>query len=367
MNAPDRPGTGAADADSVRAMLDRGDVAGALRQADAGLARPDGGSALRLARAAALAAAGRYDEALEDTVIAGEQAGACDDTATLVDALSQAGAVLRATGDPEAAVQTLQHAESLAQGLGDALRLARVLRNLGVTASLLGQHAVALQHLGEAVRALERHADAGETRHARLSLLNARNRQLETLDAAWARAEAKALLPAWQRLAEEFEANDQARLALMAWGNHAITLRVAGQAQAAADALAALAPRYRAAGMRPNEALGLAEQSRCLEDLGDVPAAHQQLALGVQQLRAAGVHDDLVAALAGLARLSRAMGRPDEAEVAEAERQALVARRTDEAAREALAQRHRRRLAQRLAQRLTPGAPSTGSPALRSR
>jgi tetratricopeptide (TPR) repeat protein len=338
----------------VRQLVEQGspDEARALLQAALPASRGGERAELLLAAAALSAHEGDYATGLEQAVEAGEISDAARDQAGLCTALAQAGAMLRAAGDNAAAVQTLAQAEQLARHLADPLRLAQVLRSLGVAGSLLGRHDDALGALQEAVALFEGLAADDEARLARLSLQNARSRQLEGRhvdDPERRKIENAALVGEWAQLAQALSDAGHRRLALMAWGNHAITLHRAGQPEEAAAALQGLLLHYRELGMRPNEGLTQAELARCRQTQGQTLPALAHAREAVRLLREAGTQDDLLEALGDLARIALDAGDDETARAADTERRALSARRDDETARRALERRRWRLSLGRLA------------------
>lgn len=329
-----------AAADLVRAMVQRGDTAQAVALAQETLALVQGGERAHvlLAAGAAHAAQGRFADALQACVEAGEWFESQGDTAGLCDALSQVGSVLRSAGDHAASVAALRRAEGLARAGSDPLHQARVARNLGVSASMLGRHDEALLQLTRAVALLQTHAPPSEARAARLSLLNARGRRMDGLPPSAARQrEGESQLLAWAQLAQAMADAGEARPSAMAWGNHAITLQRLGRTDEAIAALLALTTRYQAYGMRPNEGLAYSELGRCHESLGDPLHAREHFAEAVHILGEAGTQDDLMEALEGLERSEAALGHAAAANEARQRHEALARRRSDDEARQALA------------------------------
>jgi diguanylate cyclase (GGDEF)-like protein len=218
-----------------------------------------------------------------------------------------------------------------------------VLRQIGIVSSLLGRHQHAQSCLEEACLMTKRLAGADEQRETRLSYLNCISRRLEKAgDPGVPQTEIEAHLQDWLDLAEQCAAGGQMRLALMAWGNHAIMLQIDGRNRAAVDALRALVPRYREFGMRPNEGLALAEMARSHETLNEPERARQHYREALQVLREAGAQADLLQALEGLARTEEALGEVAAALAALKELRTIEQRRKDEAARQALVQRELR-------------------------
>lgn len=332
-------------AELMRTLVDRGAPEEAVTLAEAALPGTAGAARaeLLIAMAHALHVRGQYALALRASVDASEIFGAQAREAELCDALVHCAGTLRAAGQHASALNVLEQAEQMARTLGDALRLGRVLRQLGVVSSVLGRHRHALASLESALPLLEHHAPAAEQLSARLSLLNVRTRALADLEtAADKRQGARELLPEWQALADAAQAAGQVRVALMSRGNHAIAAHEAGLVALAIESLLDLLPRYREAGMRPNEGLTHTEIGRCLETLGDTDRArqHYRVALGI--LREAGAHDDLLQALEGLSRCEEQQGDSAAALAALKELRALEAQREHPSARRAVAERELR-------------------------
>jgi diguanylate cyclase len=336
-----------ATATLARALLERGVPDEAQALIDAALPGSSGvdRAELLLAQGTVCASRGQHLLALAASVEAGEAFQAEGLPLRLCDALVQTAGTLRAAGDHATALSTLEHAEALARDSADTLRLARVLRQIGIVSSILGRHQHALSCLEEAVSALRLLAAPEELRHARLSLLNAHSRRLESLAEAGAPRPQPGVdqhLAQWQALAEEATAAGQLRLAVMCWGNHAIVLHRAGRAAEAAAELGGLLQRYREFGMKPNEGLALAELGQCAESMHDPELARQHYRQARGLLAESGAQDDLIEALVGLARCEEQLGNIPAAYAALKELRAVEAQRRDEAARQALLQRELR-------------------------
>lgn len=329
----------------VRTLIEKGALEEAHAVASSALEDPHNplrGEAL-LALAAADSARGHYTQSLRLCVEAGEVFEASGSVGGLCDALTQTAGVLRAAGDASTALSTLEHAETIARQSGDAVRIARVLRLIGVCASSLGRHQHALSCLNEAEQRLRDIGDHSERRKVQLSLLNARDLQNESEpDPATVQARSRDALQAWIDLAEEAAANQETRLSVLAWGNHAIALYYAGLIPEAIAALSALLPRYREFGMKANEGLTHVELARCREAQGDWHAAREQHQLALGILRSAGVQDDLMQSLDGLSRCEEHLGNPAAALSALRELRAIEQQRKDDTARQAVVQRELR-------------------------
>lgn len=286
---------------------------------------------------------GQFLPALGAAVEAGELFRSAGDPGGACDALVLSASTLRAAGDHATALTTLEEAEGLAREIGDELRLGRVMRLIGVVSSLLGRHKHAHACLEEATDLLQRHAPADERRVVRQSALNAVSRYLMEQDPADRSPHVvQAHLDDWLALAEEAGAAGQTRVALMCWGNHAIQLHVAGRPAEAVAALRDLVPRYRASGMRPNEALAHVEAARALEALDEVEAAREHYLQARGLLEEGPASDDLLQTLEGLARCEEALGDPAAALAALKSLRTQETRRRDDSARQALLQRELR-------------------------
>jgi diguanylate cyclase len=328
---------------STQALIQRGEIERALALAGQALRDSAGAAHARalLAMAAACNCAGRFADALRAALAADAWYRGQGDEVAAGDALMRAAAALRGAGDHATAVELLERVELQARLRGDDARLVQALRLIGISSSLLGRHQHAHSCLAEA-RELGEHIGAplAERLNARLSQLNAVNRQVEPMPSSENRT---ALLAphvhAWQALADDCGVAGQRRLRAMALGNRAITLHHLGRHDESVDALQALLSEYRALGMRPNEGLCLAELGHGLRALGRWSEARDRYLAAMEVLAQAGPLEDQMAALDGLAETEEQLGDPAAALAAlkrwrtlqrrssQAEAQATVARR----------------------------------------
>jgi len=336
-----------ADAATLRALIEAGEIEAARDGARDALEAPGLGYATRGALLLVLASAsnssGRFKDGLRAAVSASDAFKASDDLAGECDALVSVAASLRGAADHAAAVATLEQAEQIARQLHEPLRLSRVLRQLGICGSLLGQHQQATSHLQEALSLLQPEVERTEWLTTRLSLYNALNRHGDALpaDSALRQTLLHDVLPDWQRLALDCGSTHQ-RLALMARGNHAITLRQCGQYDEAIAELEELLPLYQAQGMKPNEGLCHAELGHCHHARGTLDAARHHLVQGVVLLDAGGALTDLHDALEAQSTVDERLGR-DHAALAALRRVREIERRlNDDSARDALQRRELR-------------------------
>lgn len=340
-----------ADAEALRRLVEAGEIDTARLSAQQALEAHGADAAERgpllLVLAAACNSGGRHVEALRAAVAATDAFKARNDDAGHCDALVTVAASLRGAADYASAVASLEQAEAIARGLKQPLRLSRVLRNLGICGSLLGQHQQATSQLHEALALLDAGTQRTEWLTTRLSLYNALNRHGDALPegSEQRRALLEDVLPDWQRLALDCGAEHQ-RLALMARGNHAITLRQCGHHDEAIAELEELLPLYREQGMRPNEGLCHGELGHSHHARGTLDAAHAHLRQAVELLTEGGAASDLRDALEALSTVNERLGRDRDA-LAMLRRVREVERRiSDELARDAL---HRRELRMELA------------------
>ncbi|EHR70582.1 diguanylate cyclase (GGDEF) domain-containing protein [Burkholderiales bacterium JOSHI_001] len=299
---------------------------------------------LLIALSAACVSAGQHRDALRAAVSAGEVYRGLGRPDGQCDALVRLASALRAAGDQGSAITALEEAETLARKLNDEKRRALVLRHIGVCCSLVGRHQHAMSCLYEALDLHQRLGDENELMGTRLSLNNAHNRQaVELPEGSPERLGAlEPLLPAWARLAEDASHAGQRRLAVMARGNHAITLLQCGRPGPALAELGALLPRYREYGLKPNEALCLLEMGRCQEALGNAQEALQHYTQAEALLVDGGSLGDLQDAYEGLSRMEEQLGDHRAALAHLRLVRRVEKQKTDEAARVMSAQRELR-------------------------
>jgi diguanylate cyclase (GGDEF)-like protein len=317
-----------------------------------------------LDRAAECSSQGRLVEAVRAAATAAEVFKAAAQRDRHVDALLRIGAALRGAGDHSAAMATFDEAETVIREIGDRLRLAQVLRQIGICSSLLGRHQHAMVCLNEAME-IAQGQDADLWRNVRLSLNNAINRQADPLPSGSpeCRAALEPQLARWQTLADDFGAAGDARLEAMALGNLAITLHRVGRPADAAAALQALLGRYRALKMRPNEIICEEQLGRCHQAMGQPAVAREHFRRAIDMLADGGSLDDLQLALDGLSAVEEQLGHLAAALAALREWRRVGERKSDEAARNAVSQRELRielaRLTSQWAQQATQD-PLTG-------
>lgn len=326
-----------ADQGAPEAAIEKG------RQALPGLEGELRGRVL-IAMSRAAVFAGQLQEALRMAAEARELFQGLAARGGVCDALIAMAAALRAGGDHVSALDTLEPAETLARELGEPMRVAHVMRTVGVCSSIVGRHRHALSCLAEAVELVQAHGTPYDGHTATLSLYNAHNRYGQSLPAGSEAALAE-LLPfveRWQHLADDAAAIGNRRVEVMALGNRAITLRDCARPGEAAALLRELLPRYQALGMQPNIAIAHNELGLCHEALAEAGLAREQFRLAIGLLRQDGSLDDLQTALEGLSRCEEALGQPAAALAALREVREVEARKRDEAARATVARRELR-------------------------
>jgi diguanylate cyclase (GGDEF)-like protein len=336
----------APDFAELRQRIERGEIESALTAARACLPYMQGkarGDAL-LVIAAGSNTRGDYVEGVRAAVAATESFEAAGERGGVCDAMVGVATALRCTGDYASAIETLEQAEALARAAGDNDRLGSALHSLGVCCSLLGRHQQALSCLQEALTLRMAHGAVHDQMATRQSLYNAQSRFAHSLpqDAAQRAAIFTELTGAYATLAADCERAGLLRPQLMAQGNHAIMLHSTGHHQESAAQLTALLPRYRAQGMRPNEAISYTELGHCARALGQLHTARDHYATAVEHLRNAGTLDDLQEALQGLADVEEQLGNDRAALQALKTLRDHDKRRTAETARQAVTQRELR-------------------------
>jgi diguanylate cyclase (GGDEF)-like protein len=330
----------------LRQRIERGEIDSALAAARACLPAAQGqtrGHAL-LIIANGCTTRGEYVEGVRAAVAATEAFESTGDRGGVCDAMVWVATALRSTGDYAAAVETLEQAEAIARHTGNNALLSSVLRSIGVCCSLLGRHQQALSCLHEAVALAAAHAPAHEQLSVRQSLHNAQSRHARGLpeDAAQRQGTIMQLVDSYAQLAADCAAAGLLRLQLMAQGNHAIMLHSIGRYEESAAELNDLLPRYRAQGMRPNEAISYTELGHCYRALGQLHAARDHYSQAVEHLQNAGTLDDLQEALQGLAEVEETLGNDRAALLALKALRDADQRRTAESARQAVTQRELR-------------------------
>ncbi len=342
--------------ESVQALADRGEIEAARAAARAAVPALDGVARGRMLLALSvvgalagdamdsLRAAAAAREVFQTAAAEGDAAAVHEARAGECDALNRMATALRLAGDHATAIATLEQAELLARASGQPLRLAQVLRNIGVCCSVVGRHHHAMSCLDEAEALLRVHGGPAEQAHGRLSAINARNRLSDSLPVGSEerRRTLQATLPEWQALAEASAAAGERRVHVMARGNLAITLAELGHHHEAIAGLQALEPEYRALGMRPNEGLCLGKLGRSHLALGDAAAARDVLLRAVALLDEGGALDDLQEALEGLSEAEERCGDAAAALAALRRVREIERRKSDGAARAAVVQRELR-------------------------
>ena len=343
--------------ETVQALADRGEIEAARAAARAALPALAGleRGQMLLALSAVAALAGDAMDSLRAAAEAREcfqaAASATGDTAAAdaarageCDALNRVAVALRLAGDHATALATLEQAESLAREANQPVRLALVLRNIGICCSVVGRHHHAMSCLDEAEALMRVHGSAADLAGARLSAINARNRFGDSLPPASAEriTTLQSTLPEWQALADTSAADGLRRVHVMARGNLAITLADLGRHAEAVAELQALEPAYRELGMRPNEGLCVSKLGRSHLAQGDAAAARDGFRRAVALLEEAGALDDLQEALEGLSEAEEACGDAAAALAALRRVREIERRKSDAAARAAVVQRELR-------------------------
>lgn len=259
--------------------MDQGAVVDAIALGVAQLRRlgPAQRGPVLVALATAYASDAQFGEALRTAAAARDLARSAGDAVLEVRAVLATAMALTAAEDHAGVITQIESVEPLIETLGDARLQAQALRRLGVSLSILGEHARALAHLDRATAILEAAGERNEAMVLRNSLLNARLRRFEALpDGDPTRAAGHAAVQQdWLDLAAWHEGTGNQRMALMAYGNHAIGAWQSGHAQRALEVLDGLLPRYAAAGMRPNVVITHNHRGHALRTLGRAADARE--------------------------------------------------------------------------------------------
>jgi diguanylate cyclase (GGDEF)-like protein len=171
-------------------------------------------------------------------------------------AILYTGQAMQMIEDHAAAIRHFEDAEELAIRAHAPHVEARALHRLGISASIIGRHAQAIEYLERSIKTFQKLNSTSDNFNARISLLNAHSRRADAMtDPAEREAASRALLQPWDALAREAEQSGVARIAAIARGNYAITQRYAGDDEGALATLRDVLARYEQFKMRVNIAL----------------------------------------------------------------------------------------------------------------
>ncbi|MBL8524637.1 MAG: GGDEF domain-containing protein [Betaproteobacteria bacterium] len=243
----------------IRQAVDTGDSRDAQRDAEQLLTMVAAGD-----RAVVLNALAHLHAASGDALTFARLAAEARDAAQMhEDAESQAEAILH-TGqalqmieDHAAAIKYFEDAEQRATRLKMRHLESRIWRRLGISSSIIGRHAQAVNYLERSVQACKELGGGADWFAARNSLYNAHNRRIEmTIAEGPERVEAyRPYLPRWQELADEAHAAGALRISAVARGNYAIARRHVEDFDGALETLGEVLQQYQAFQMRANIAI----------------------------------------------------------------------------------------------------------------
>ena len=244
---------------SIRLAISAGNGVAAQRDAEHLLATVDAGDrALVLNTLAHLHAANGDVLALGRIAAeARSEAQLHGDTGSEAEAILHSGHALQMIEDHAAAIKYFVDAEQLATRIGARDLEARVWRRMGVSSSIIGRHAQAVDYLERSVQAFRALGNTVDCLAARSSLLNANNRQLEAeFPEGPARIAAyRPYLAQWDNLANEAQAAGIRRTSAVARGNYAIAQRCVEDYEGALLTLDVVLKQYQAYHMRANIAI----------------------------------------------------------------------------------------------------------------
>lgn len=349
----DNPATAPApDAERIRNLIEAGRLADAIAAADRlldGAGATDGVQLLSL-KSLALVSAGQAMDGLRVAHEAHDRARTDTAPSAAAEALLAIGFALQAMEDHARAIDVFTQAERIAKQADDPHLLARALRRLGISCSVLGQHAQAESILGEAATLLAAHGSVAEACHARFSILNARSRALDALpgDAAAKSDRYRQLYDDWQAFADEMSQQKLTRLEAMATGNSGIAARHTGDWPLALTVLGRAATLQAAAGLRGHHAVTVNHVGAILLGQGRTAEAIAELQRGIELL-AGGNPRDLMEAWEALAEAHEQADDPRAALAAYKKARSEECRLRDDDARLAAIQREQRNEIARLA------------------
>ena len=173
------------------------------------------------------------------------------------EAILHSGEALQIIEDHAAAIKYFVEAEQLATRVGSRELEARVWRRMGISSSIIGRHAQAVDYLERSVTAFNELGNTVDWFGSRSSLLNAYNRRVEA-ELPEGPARVAAYLPylaQWDRLANEAQAAGIRRISAVARGNYAIAQRCVEDYEGALLTLEDVLKQYQAYKMRANIAV----------------------------------------------------------------------------------------------------------------
>jgi len=280
------------------------------------------------------------------------------------EALLAVGFALQTLEEHASAIDAFTHAERLAKQSGDNGLCARALRRLGISCSVLGRHQQALEILEQAAASLEQHGTLAERYHARYSVLNAKGRATDTLDAndAARQRQYRALFADWQAFSEEVASLQLTRLELMSLTNAGIAAHRAGDYEVSLAILERGIAGHAHAGQRGHEALAVNHLGEVLLALGRVSEAVETFKRGIA-LQEGGSPRELMAAWEALAGAYETIDDPRLALASFKQARSIERTLHDDDARLAAARREQREEIARLSEqwtRLAEEDPLTG-------
>jgi len=227
---------------AILAHLEAGRLQTALETANSALAVcPAGEEAMLLCmKCNALVTLGNPLEALGVATTAREVAIAQDQPLLIAEAGLALSFALQSLEEHSRAIDMAADCERIAEEQQDHELLARSLRTLGISYSVLGRHEQALALLERVIPMLEQHARAPERLyHARYSLITARSRLASgnAQVAAGSHDQYIALRDEWLSFARDVDARQLVLLKAMALGNAGIAARYAADHEMALDIL----------------------------------------------------------------------------------------------------------------------------------
>lgn len=229
-------------ATAVLAHLEAGRLQTALDTADSALAQCAPGDEVMLLcmKGNALVTLGNPLEALRVASSARELASARDEPLMIAEAGLALAFALQSLEEHSRAIDMAADCERIAEEQRDFELLARSLRTLGISYSVLGRHEQALELLERVIPMLEQHARTPERLyHARYSLITARSRLTSgnAQVATGSHEQYVALRDEWLSFARDVEKRQLVRLKAMALGNAGIAARYAADHEMALDIL----------------------------------------------------------------------------------------------------------------------------------
>lgn len=354
MNLPAHAHTPVSSDALIRDLLEAGRLQEALSAAEQALAACDDDDrpVLLCQQCNALVTLGQPLQALRVATVARDLALAARRPLLVAESNLSVAFALQTLEEHERAIELTAECEDIARQSGDMELLARAIRTLAISNSILGRHEQALAGLGQAISLLEVHARSpARVFHARYSLITARSRIASAGDACESRKQAlyRDLFDDWAAFVRDVEARHLLRLRAMALGNAGIAARLVGDFALALPTLERALREQSALGLRGHAAVTESHLGAAYRSLGRIADATAALTRAIGLLEG-GNPRELASVWEELSAVQEEAGDDRAALHALKQTRAIEQRLRDDAAHAAAAKQEQRAEIARLAE-----------------